>query len=54
MDLRASDGTVLDDQPTVTGPGEQTYIYKPLEPGTYTLICSVHPIPAMTATLTVK
>ena len=54
VDLRSTDGTVLDDQPTVTGPGEQTYLYKPLEAGTYTFICSVHPIPQMTGTLTVK
>ena len=26
----------------------------PAEPGTYTFICSVHPIPAMTGTLTVQ
>ena len=54
VDLRTSDGTVLDDQPTVTGPGEQTYVYKALEPGDYTFICSVHPIPQMTGTLTVE
>jgi mono/diheme cytochrome c family protein/plastocyanin len=54
VDLRDSSGAVLDDQPTVTGPGEATYVYKPLAAGTYTFICSVHPIPAMTGTLTVK
>jgi mono/diheme cytochrome c family protein len=54
VDLRDSSGAVLDDQPTVTGPGEATYVYKALKAGTYTYICSVHPIPQMTGTLTVK
>ena len=30
------------------------YQYDGLPPGTYTYICSIHPIPAMTGTLTVK
>ena len=55
VDIRASDGTtVVQDQPTVTGPGEQEYVYNALEAGSYTFICSVHPIPAMTGTLTVE
>jgi mono/diheme cytochrome c family protein/plastocyanin len=54
VDLRDSSGAVLDDQPTVTGPATATYVYKPLAAGTYTFICSVHPIPAMTGTLTVE
>ena len=45
---------VRDDQPTITGPGETTYVYEALDAGTYTFICSVHPIPAMTGTLTVE
>ncbi len=54
VDLRDSGGTVLSDQATITGPAEATYVYEPLEAGSYTFICSVHPIPAMTGTLTVE
>jgi plastocyanin/mono/diheme cytochrome c family protein len=54
VDLRKSDGTVLDNQPTIDGGTDTTYVYAALDPGTYTFICSVHPIPAMTGTLTVK
>jgi mono/diheme cytochrome c family protein/plastocyanin len=54
-DIDIRDGsTVLKDQPTITGPAEQTYVYDPLPAGTYTFICSIHPIPAMTGTLTVE
>ena len=45
---------VPSDQPTVAGPGEVTYLYTALPAGTYDFICSVHPIPNMTGTLTVK
>jgi mono/diheme cytochrome c family protein/plastocyanin len=54
VDIRKSDGTVVKDQTPVAGPGDVTYVYDPLVAGTYTYICSVHPIPAMTGTLTVK
>jgi plastocyanin/mono/diheme cytochrome c family protein len=54
VDIRLADGTVVVDQQTLTGTGEVTYVYKALDKGTYTFICSVHPIPAMTGTLTVK
>jgi plastocyanin len=55
IDIRSSDGSqVLKDQPTVPGGQSQPYQYDPLEAGTYQFICSVHPIPAMTGTLTVE
>jgi cytochrome c oxidase subunit 2 len=54
IEIRAADGTVLQDQPTVDGGSSTTYTYNALPPGTYTFICKVHPIPAMTGTLTVK
>jgi cytochrome c oxidase subunit 2 len=54
IDIRAADGTVVKDQPTIDGGKTVTYTYDALEAGTYTFICSVHPIPAMTGTLTVK
>lgn len=54
VDIRKSDGTVIKDQTPVAGPGEATYLYDPLAAGTYTFFCSIHPIPAMTGTLTVK
>lgn len=37
-----------------TGPGVRTYVVDALPPGEYTFICQVHPIAAMTGTLTVQ
>ncbi|HXG26477.1 MAG TPA: c-type cytochrome [Candidatus Binatia bacterium] len=54
VDIRDSGNTTLQDQQPITGPAEANYQYTALEPGTYTFICSVHPIPAMTGTLTVE
>jgi mono/diheme cytochrome c family protein/plastocyanin len=55
VDIRKSDGTtVVVDDPTITGVSSTTYTIKGLDAGTYTFICSVHPIPNMTGTLTVK
>jgi plastocyanin len=54
IEIRAGDGTVLQDQPTIDGGTSTTYDYSALPPGTYTFICKIHPIPAMTGTLTVK
>jgi cytochrome c oxidase subunit II len=39
----------------ITGPGATIdYVIPPLEPGEYTFICDVHPVPDMTGTLTVE
>jgi mono/diheme cytochrome c family protein/plastocyanin len=54
VDIRLADGTVLVDNPLVTTVGDANYVFEGLDAGTYTFICSVHPIPAMTGTLTVK
>ena len=54
VDIRMADQTVLVDQATLNDVGEVLYVYPPLEAGSYLFICSVHPIPAMTGTLTVK
>jgi plastocyanin len=55
VDIRSSDGSeTLQDQPTLGGGESQAFEYEPLEAGTYQFICSVHPIPAMTGTLTVQ
>lgn len=54
VDIRQADGTVVKDQQTLDGGKTVTYSYDALAAGTYTFICSVHPIPAMTGTLTVK
>jgi plastocyanin len=53
IDIR-SGGAPLKDQPHTDGGTSQTYQYEALEAGEYQFICSVHPIAAMTGTLTVK
>ena len=54
VEIRAADGTVIKKQPTTDGGQTSTYVYEALPAGTYTFICSIHPIPQMTGTLTVK
>jgi plastocyanin len=54
VEIRGQDGTVIQDQPTIDGGTSTVYQFQPLQPGTYTFICKIHPIPAMTGTLTVK
>jgi plastocyanin len=54
VELRKADGTVISDPTPVGGGNSTTYVYDALPAGTYTFICRVHPIPAMTGTLTVK
>ena len=50
------DGTVVDVVTTRSSPARRDDLHDlpALAAGTYTFICSVHPIPAMTGTLTVK
>jgi plastocyanin len=53
VDIRDASGAVVADNPF--GPeGELTYSIPALEAGEYEFFCSVHPIPAMTGTLTVE
>jgi plastocyanin len=55
VDIRADDKTtVVQNQEVVNGGAKATYEYKGLKAGTYVFICSIHPIPNMTGTLTVK
>jgi mono/diheme cytochrome c family protein/plastocyanin len=55
VDIRKDDKTtVVVDQPTTKDGETQKYVYPGLPAGTYVFICSIHPIPAMTGTLTVK
>ncbi len=55
IDVRAADGkTVLQDQEVVNGGASADYAYDGLAAGTYVFICSIHPVPTMTGTLTVK
>jgi len=55
VDIRATDKTaVLQNQEVTNGGSKSTYSYKGLPAGTYVFICSIHPIPQMTGTLTVK
>ncbi|HEX4898369.1 MAG TPA: cupredoxin domain-containing protein [Candidatus Limnocylindrales bacterium] len=54
VDIELADRTKIADNAVLQDAGEVTYVIPPLEPGTYNFICSVHPIAAMTGTLTVK
>ena len=55
IDIRKDDKTtVVVDQPTAKDGQTVNYVYQGLPAGTYVFICSIHPIPAMTGTLTVK
>lgn len=54
VDIRDAAGTTLQDQETLDGGTSIVYEYEPLAAGSYTFICSIHPIPAMTGTLTVQ
>lgn len=54
VDIEMQDGTVLVDNPVLTDPGTAQFTIKALEAGSYVFQCSVHPIPAMTGTLTVE
>jgi cytochrome c oxidase subunit 2 len=54
IDIRDASGATLQDQRTIDGGEEATYNYTPLDAGEYTFICSIHPVPAMTGTLTVQ
>ena len=55
VDIRKKNGkTVVVDQKTTDGGQTADYQYPKLEAGEYVFICSVHPIPGMTGTLTVK
>jgi plastocyanin len=55
VDIRTPDGqTILQDQATIDGGTDVVYQYTALEAGEYRYICSIHPIPQMTGTLTVR
>jgi mono/diheme cytochrome c family protein/plastocyanin len=54
VEIRDTGGASLFKGEVLTDPGEMTYTIPALTAGTYTYICSIHPIPAMTGTLTVK
>lgn len=54
VEVRSTSGTVIKAQPPTAGGASQAYQYDALDAGTYTFICSIHPIPAMTGSLTVK
>jgi cytochrome c oxidase subunit II len=54
IELRQADGTVIQKQQAIPGGQETNYQYDPLPAGTYTFICSIHPVATMTGTLTVK
>jgi mono/diheme cytochrome c family protein/plastocyanin len=54
VEIRDSGGQTLFKGQVLTDPGETTYTIPALKAGTYTYICSIHPIPQMTGTLTVK
>ena len=54
VQITETDGTNIADPDPIDGGTTTTYVYEPLPAGTYTFICRVHPIAAMTGTLTVK
>ncbi len=55
IDIRAGDKTtVVQDQDVINGGDSVTYSYQGMPAGAYVFICSIHPIPGMTGTLTVK
>lgn len=54
VDIRTQDGQTIFDGDILNDVGEITYEIDALEAGEYVFICSVHPIPAMTGTLTVR
>ncbi|HLX35519.1 MAG TPA: cupredoxin domain-containing protein [Candidatus Limnocylindrales bacterium] len=53
IQIKDANGNVVFDGTVLTDPGETTYVVSGLAPGTYTFQCKIHPIPAMTGTLTV-
>jgi plastocyanin len=54
-DVRQSDKTtVVQDQAIVNGGASVTYSYDGLPAGSYVFICSIHPVPNMTGTITVR
>jgi mono/diheme cytochrome c family protein/plastocyanin len=53
VQIKDSSGTSISDPAPIDGGTKTTYTYDALPAGTYTFICRVHPIPAMTGTLTV-
>ena len=54
VDIRGTDGSVIDDNEIQPTTGQVTYDVPALAAGEYVFICSVHPIPDMTGTLTVE
>jgi plastocyanin len=54
IDIRNADEATVQDQQVVNGGATNTYRYTGLPAGQYKFICSVHPIPSMTGTLTVR
>ncbi|MBI2776976.1 MAG: cytochrome c oxidase subunit II [Chloroflexi bacterium] len=52
IDIRDSNGTVVENQEPIAGGTKTNYVYKPLPAGEYTFFCSIHS--NMTGTLTVK
>lgn len=54
VDIRSVAGVTLQDKTPIDGGTQRIYQFDALEPGTYEFICSIHPIPGMTGTLTVE
>ena len=54
VDIRLQDGTVVANTTEIDGGSSTTYVYGALDAGEYTFMCSIHPVPSMTGTLTVN
>jgi plastocyanin len=54
VEIRNADGSTIKAVPPTQGGESMAYPFDPLEAGDYVFICSIHPIEAMTGTLTVQ
>ena len=55
VDIRTNEGnSVVGEHDLIDGGAEGDLTFDPLRAGDYIFICRVHPIPAMTGTLTVR
>ncbi len=54
VEIRTADGASIYKGTVLNDPGQILYVVPALDAGTYTFICTIHPIASMTGTLTVE